>query len=78
MKSTILWDIAPCSPLNPTGLHGIISQKMVLLKYFVPCKRMRTRLSRMVALNRVAIVIVHKRYWLDWSETIWTCRQTKI
>jgi hypothetical protein len=32
MKSYILWDIMPCSPLKmlppPSGLHGIISQKI--------------------------------------------------
>jgi hypothetical protein len=49
MKSTIFWDIMQCSPLPPAftlvscsvhfsdpedGLHGVISQKMVLFEEF--------------------------------------------
>jgi hypothetical protein len=29
MKSTIFWDIKPCSPLTLNGLHGVISQTIV-------------------------------------------------
>jgi hypothetical protein len=29
-KSTIYWNITPCSPLNVKGLHGVISQKTEL------------------------------------------------
>jgi hypothetical protein len=31
MKSTIFWDITPYFLLALNGLHGVISQKMVLL-----------------------------------------------
>jgi hypothetical protein len=32
MKSIIFCDITPCRPLNVNGLHGVISQKIVLFK----------------------------------------------
>jgi hypothetical protein len=37
MKSTIFWDIAPCSPLKVhrstfNGLHGVVSQNIVLFE----------------------------------------------
>jgi hypothetical protein len=30
MKSIIFWDMTPCSQLGCNGLHGVISQKMIL------------------------------------------------
>jgi hypothetical protein len=32
MKSSIFWDIMPCSPLTFNGLQGLISQKIELFK----------------------------------------------
>jgi hypothetical protein len=34
MKSIIFWDMTPCCPLRVqlNGLHGVISQKMILFK----------------------------------------------
>jgi hypothetical protein len=31
-KRSIFWDITPCSPLKVNRLHGVISQKILLLK----------------------------------------------
>jgi hypothetical protein len=31
MKSTVLWDITLCIPFKIKGLHGVLSQRIVLL-----------------------------------------------
>jgi hypothetical protein len=34
MKSTVFWDITPCIRLTFNGLHGVISQKIILFIYY--------------------------------------------
>jgi hypothetical protein len=29
LKTTIFWDITPCSPLKVKALHGVVSQKII-------------------------------------------------